>query len=90
MSPFGYLPPQKGIKHKVIPWKDVGEAEGSGIVHIAPGCGEADNALGKEYDLPEIAPLDEGGNYVGTFDWLTGKNVRDVVEPIIADLERKT
>ena len=88
-TPFGYLPPQKGIKHKVIPWKDVGEAEGSGIVHIAPGCGEADNALGKEYDLPEIAPLDEGGNYVGNFDWLTGKNVRDVVEPIIADLEKR-
>lgn len=88
-TPFNYLPVQKGIKHKVIPWKDVGEAEGSGIVHIAPGCGEADNALGKEYNLPEIAPLDEGGNYVENFDWLTGKNVREVVEPIIADLEKR-
>ncbi len=88
-SPFNHLPAQKGVKHKIIPWKEVGEAEGSGIVHIAPGCGEADNKLGKEYDLPEIAPLDENGNYVGDFDWLTGNNVRDAAEPIIADLEKR-
>src|SRR5262249_41575056 len=28
--------------HRVIPWKDVGESEGTGIVHIAPGCGQED------------------------------------------------
>src|SRR5579884_1618124 len=34
--------------HRVIPWKDVGETEGTGIVHIAPGCGKEDFNLGKQ------------------------------------------
>ena len=33
--------------HRVIAWKDVGETEGTGIVHIAPGCGKEDFHLGK-------------------------------------------
>src|SRR5262249_15473258 len=28
--------------HRVIPWDQVSEAEGSGLVHIAPGCGAED------------------------------------------------
>ena len=34
-------------EHRVVPWSEVGEAEGTGIVHIAPGCGAEDFALGK-------------------------------------------
>ncbi|MCD6518405.1 MAG: class I tRNA ligase family protein, partial [Anaerolineae bacterium] len=45
--------------HRVILWEDVGEEEGTGIVHIATGCGAEDFALGKELHLPIIAPLDE-------------------------------
>src|SRR5262249_39698589 len=37
--------------HRVIAWKEVGEAEGTGIVHIAPGCGAEDFELGKEERL---------------------------------------
>ena len=33
--------------HQVIAWDEVGEAEGTGIVHIAPGCGAEDFGLGK-------------------------------------------
>ncbi len=87
--PFDYLAIQKKIKHKIVPWKEVGDLEGTGIVHIAPGCGESDNELGKEQNLSEIAPLDENGNYTEGFDWLTGKNVSSVVQPIIKDLERR-
>ncbi|HDI02663.1 MAG TPA: isoleucine--tRNA ligase, partial [Candidatus Aenigmarchaeota archaeon] len=39
--------------------------------------------------LPAIAPLDEYGYYIKGFGWLTGKNVREVKEPIIEDLEKK-
>jgi len=75
--------------HRVILWDAVGEAEGTGIVHIAPGCGEEDFALGKQYNLPILAPLDENGIYGDGFGWLTGKNVSEVTEPIVADLRKK-
>ena len=34
----------------------VGETEGTGIVHIAPGCGKEDFSLGQKEELPPIAP----------------------------------
>jgi len=75
--------------HRVILWDEVGEAEGTGIVHIAPGCGAEDFQLGKEYHLPLVAPLDEEGHFVAKFGWLTGKHVSEVAEPIFDDLKRK-
>ena len=51
--------------HRVILWDEVGEAEGTGIVHIAPGCGAEDFQLGSELGLPAIAPLDDGGHLCG-------------------------
>jgi len=88
-GPFDYLPAQKDVVHKVIPWEDISETEGTGLVHIAPGCGKEDFALGKEFELKTIAPLDELGIYVDGFDWLSGKDVRDVAEPIIEDLKKR-
>ena len=48
--------------HRVIAWSDVGETEGTGLVHIAPGCGAEDQELGKENGIPFIAPLDESAH----------------------------
>ncbi len=88
-GPYDELEAQKGVVHKVVSWKDVGEEDGTGIVHIAPGCGAEDFELGKELDLKAIAPLDEDGYYIEGFDWLTGKNVTEVLEPILEDLKKK-
>jgi isoleucyl-tRNA synthetase len=80
-GPFDELPQvaeafaEKGYTHRVIPWTEVGAEEGTGIVHIAPGCGAEDFALGREFDLPVVAPLDENGVYLPGFDWLTGREV---------------
>ena len=38
-GPFDHLPPAAGVEHRVIPWDEVSLEEGTGIVHIAPGCG---------------------------------------------------
>ena len=57
-----------------------------GIVHIAPGCGAEDFALGKSLGLPVIAPLDEAGIYLEGFGSYTGRDVRDVTEPIVEHL----
>ncbi|KPL07215.1 isoleucyl-tRNA synthetase, partial [bacterium SM23_57] len=83
------LPVNSVESHRVIAWEEVGEEEGTGIVHIAPGCGAEDFMLGKEHGLPSIAPLDEMGIFEDGFGWLSGKYVGDVAELISADLQKK-
>lgn len=75
--------------HQIILWDEVGEEEGTGIVHIAPGCGAEDFELGKEHNFPIIAPLDEEGHFIDGFDWVTGMQVANVADPIFEDLEKK-
>lgn len=75
--------------HQVIAWSEVGETEGTGIVHIAPGCGAEDFALGREHNFPLIAPLDDEGRFVEGFGWLSGRDVSQVATPIFEDLQRK-
>jgi isoleucyl-tRNA synthetase len=94
-GPFDELPAvfkrQIPEAHRVIAWKEVGEAEGTGIVHIAPGCGAEDYQLAGESDppLPILAPLDDAGIYVEGFDWLTGRSAHDVAEDIFQNLGEK-
>ncbi|MFP3951399.1 MAG: isoleucine--tRNA ligase [Candidatus Bathyarchaeia archaeon] len=75
--------------HRVIMWEDVGEEEGTGLVHIAPGAGKEDLELGKKYGLPAIAPLDDYGVILNGFGWLSGTHVYESADPIFEDLEEK-
>ncbi len=79
----------KPYEHRVVVWDEVGEEEGTGIVHIAPGCGAEDFALGKSLGLPMIAPLDESGVVIPGFGPYSGRDVRDVAEPILESLKHK-
>src|SRR5580704_9720772 len=51
--------------------------EGTGIVHVAPGCGDVDYLLGQQHGLVSIAPLDEAGRFVEGFGPFTGKEATD-------------
>ncbi len=75
--------------HRVILWEEVGETEGTGIVHIAPGCGAEDFVLGKEHRFPLLAPIEDEGHFIQGFGWLTGMHVSEVADPIFKDLEKK-
>jgi isoleucyl-tRNA synthetase len=75
--------------HQVILWDEVSEAEGTGIVHIAPGCGAEDFELGKEHGFPLLAPIEDEGYFVDGFGWLTGMHVSHVADPIFEDLGKK-
>ena len=88
-GPFDELPAQQGVEHRVILWDEVSESDGTGLVHSAPGAGEEDYALSKEYDLPAIAPLDEFGKFVDGFGELTGLSVFEVARPIYRSLREK-
>ena len=91
-GPFDDLPAveaafAEGYEHRVVAWDEVGEDEGTGIVHIAPGCGAEDFQLAKVIGLPVVAPLDESGIFLGGFGSLSGRDVRDVTEPIVEHLK---
>jgi isoleucyl-tRNA synthetase len=73
--------------HVVIPWDEVSEAEGTGLVHIAPGCGAEDQELGKKYGLPFIAPLDESARFLDGFGLFSGLNASEAFEEVISELK---
>jgi isoleucyl-tRNA synthetase len=77
--------------HRVVAWKEVGATTGTGIVHIAPGCGEEDFHLGKEVGLPPVAPLDDAGVFLPGFGCLTGASAVDpaTADRILDDLKAK-
>lgn len=88
-SLYPELDAQKNTQRVVIPWDEVGEEEGTGIVHIAPGAGEEDNKLGKEFGLNVIVPIDEFGEFVGDFQKVSKQNVLSSADDIIAGLKQK-
>ena len=73
--------------HRVIAWDEVGEEEGTGIVHIAPGCGEADFQLGKREGFPVLVPIDDSARYVDGFGAFTGREARGVADDVVAALD---
>jgi isoleucyl-tRNA synthetase len=87
---WGQPKPARAI-HRVIAWSDVGEKEGTGIVHIAPGCGKEDFLLGRSEGLVPIAPLDDYGTFTPGFGPLEGKSAVDhsTTDWILANLQEK-
>ncbi|MFO7674743.1 MAG: isoleucine--tRNA ligase [bacterium] len=88
-GPFDELVPQQDVEHRVVPWDEVSAVDGTGIVHIAPGCGKEDFLLGKEHGLAVVAPLKEDGTFKPEFGWLAGRGSAEVADDIFADLDRK-
>ena len=66
--------------------------EGTGLVHIAPGCGAIDNKIGKKIGIVEIAPLNDEGHYLEGFNELTGLLATDskTKDIIIDDLKNRS
>ncbi|HZQ88836.1 MAG TPA: isoleucine--tRNA ligase [Gaiellaceae bacterium] len=77
------------VGHRVIPWDEVSMDEGTGIVHIAPGCGGEDFELSQVHELPVIAPVDESGRFYPTFGWLKGLSTVEAADQIIGYLAGK-
>jgi isoleucyl-tRNA synthetase len=93
-GPFDELPVQAGVEHRVIGWDEVSDAEGTGIVHIAPGCGQEDFALARIHGLAVLDPIDEFGVFRDGYGWQTGRYAgavddpaADLAQDVAADLE---
>lgn len=65
--------------------------EGTGIVHIAPGCGDIDHVMGKANGLVAIAPLDDEAKFYPAFGDFTGLDAteRSTAEKVFALLREK-
>jgi isoleucyl-tRNA synthetase len=88
-GPFADLPAASEVEYRVVAWDEVSMEEGTGIVHIAPGCGGEDFELGKREGLPVLAPIDEDGRILPGYGWLTGKGAHEAADEIIADLGKR-
>lgn len=84
---FPDIPAQAGIEHKVVAWEDVAADEGTGVVHIAPGCGVEDFELGERLRLPKVMPIDDMGIYLDGFGWMTGKDSHTVADEVFEHLK---
>ena len=65
--------------------------EGTGIVHIAPGCGDVDHQLGTAAGLVGIAPLGEDGRFIDGFGEFTGREATDpaTIDLVLSRLKEK-
>ncbi|MEO7803246.1 MAG: isoleucine--tRNA ligase [Actinomycetota bacterium] len=90
-GPFDELPAARPAVdvHQVIAWDEVSNETGTGLVHIATGCGKEDFELGKKLGFPIIAPIDESGKYVEGFGTLTGRSALVVAPDVYASLKAK-
>ena len=69
---FPHLSVQAELPHPVVLWDMVSAEEGSGVVHIAPGCGAEDFLLGQKLDLPALCPIDEEGIFTQEYSPFSG------------------
>ena len=88
-GPFDDLAAQEGVEHRIVAWDEVSMDEGTGIVHIAPGCGAEDFELGRRKGLATIVPVDESGAFYDGFGWLHGRHTADAAQQILEDLGQR-
>ena len=80
---------EQNFTHKIVLWDEVTDTDGCGVVHIAPGCGAEDFALGEEIGLPKIIPVDEYGVFFDGFAFLSGLNAQECKELVFEELKKR-
>ena len=88
-GPFDTLGPGAAVEHRVIPWDEVDLVTGTGIVHIAPGCGGEDFDLSKLHGLAVLTPVDEAGRFYDDYGWLHGTSTVEAADQIVGDLKER-
>ena len=93
-GPFDDIPAQIESEalapRRVVAADWVGETEGTGIVHIAPGCGADDFDLGKARNLGFIAPVTTSAHFKSECgEDLAGLHALEDAETVFAQLEKR-
>ncbi len=74
---------------KVISADFVSTEDGCGLVHIAPGFGEDDNAVGRANGIPEVCPIDAECRFTDEISDYKGRYVKEADKDIIKRLKEE-
>jgi len=74
---------------KILSAEFVEEGDGTGVVHMAPGFGEDDQALCAEHGIELVCPVDEAGKFTNEVHDFYGMQVFDANDPIIIRLKEQ-
>lgn len=85
---FDYFQNHKNA-FKVFSADFVTDAEGTGIVHIAPAFGEDDHTLCKKHNIAPVCPIDEGAIFTSQVPDFAGMHIFDANDAIVKDLKLK-
>ncbi len=85
---FEYFAETQGA-FKILSGDFVTAAEGTGIVHMAPGFGEDDQVACEAAGIGVVVPVDDEGNFTSQVSDWAGRNVFEANSEIIAELRRK-
>jgi len=90
LHPFVGKNPTGKDAYMVIPAEYVTTADGTGLVHTAPGHGLEDFMSGQKFGLAIYSPVLDDGRYDDTVpDWLRGRNVLEVDRVVNEHLQKK-
>ena len=79
---------QEKAPRRVVAWEEVGEEEGTGIVHIAPACGAEDFELGKRENLGFIVPVDQSAHFLSGAGELAGLHALEDAPQVFEELRK--
>jgi isoleucyl-tRNA synthetase len=86
--PFAYFRGRPGA-HRVLGAEFVDTAEGTGVVHLAPGFGEDDQQVCERHGIELVCPVDEQGRFTAEVPDFAGQNVLEANKPIAAWLKAR-
>ena len=84
-----YKHPLFGHECPVVTAEYVTVADGTGLVHTAPGHGEEDYQTGIRHQLPILSPVDEGGFFTDEAGLWKGHRVFEANPKIVEDLRAR-
>ena len=88
-DPFPDLEVRPDVSHHVYLWEEVTEEEGSGMIHVAPGCGYDDYEFSVKYNLPTLTPLNEAGVYNSGYGKFSNSHYTNVNSLVLEDLDTR-
>ncbi|MEK7576796.1 MAG: class I tRNA ligase family protein [Patescibacteria group bacterium] len=83
------LYPHEGNAYSVVAGDFITDADGTGVVHIAPAFGEDDMQVGKREGLAIFNTIDDDGKFTDAVPQWRGIFVKDADPLIIKDLDQK-
>jgi isoleucyl-tRNA synthetase len=78
-----------GDAYRVILSDEVTTEDGTGVVHMAPAYGEADNLACTAAGIPTVLTVDDQGRFTGVVPDFAGQHVFDANAPITARLREQ-